>query len=435
MRPIMRTGSDSLGFCVHPSPFLETFARRNGLGGVTRRGWGRPWRGGGAAEVDLDGAPSSTSGGRKARAMPCPSIGREVAAGDLADHLAVDQHGAAVPGRPAALDQQPPQPPATPRSRSASSAARPRNGALLPADHPTQPGLQRRDARAELVAVQRQPGLEPERVARAQPGGREPRRQHRVPERGRRVGRHRHLHAVLTRVAGARHHDRHALPLDLGHAAPTDQRSPSRRRARPGADGPCNAMTARSPVTSDPPMASTTRDVFDAFGITSNRSSPTHQTMMSSSTEPSASSSRCVYCVRPGGDLRQVGGQRACSASNAPAPPPARSRGGSRRRRPRRSGRPGARPACRPGTTAASPSPPNGTIFAPRARWAASSGECPSARSGCAGLRGRGLGDRRPPAGPAPRPPTPAAAPSRASAARAVPARTSRSGGGSPAGR
>jgi hypothetical protein len=47
-------------------------------------------------------------------------------------------------------------------------------------------------------------------------------------------------------------------------------------------------------------MASTTRDVFDAFGITSKRSDETHHTMMSSSTEPSCSWSRWVYCARPG---------------------------------------------------------------------------------------------------------------------------------------
>ena len=42
--------------------------------------------------------------------------------------------------------------------------------ALVEAHHPAEPGLQRRDARPELVAVQRQPGLEPQRVAGAEPG-------------------------------------------------------------------------------------------------------------------------------------------------------------------------------------------------------------------------------------------------------------------------
>jgi hypothetical protein len=46
-------------------------------------------------------------------------------------------------------------------------------------------------------------------------------------------------------------------------------------------------MMARSDVTSTPPMADRTRSVFEAFGMTSKRSSDTHHTMMSSSTDAS----------------------------------------------------------------------------------------------------------------------------------------------------
>ena len=69
--------------------------------------------------------------------------------------------------------------------------------------------------------------------------------------------------------------------------------------SRARASGPCIAMTARSSVTSLPPMAATTSVVFEALGMTSNRSSSTHHTMMSSTTNPS-SSRRWVYWARPG---------------------------------------------------------------------------------------------------------------------------------------
>ncbi len=43
--------------------------------------------------------------------------------------------------------------------------------ALVEAHHPPEPGLKPRDPRAELVAVQRQPRLEAQRVARTEAGG------------------------------------------------------------------------------------------------------------------------------------------------------------------------------------------------------------------------------------------------------------------------
>ena len=56
----------------------------------------------------------------------------------------------------------------TPRSRSAASGAVAPELALAPRHHPAESGLQRRDARAQLVAVQRQARLEAQRVAGAQ---------------------------------------------------------------------------------------------------------------------------------------------------------------------------------------------------------------------------------------------------------------------------
>ena len=51
--------------------------------------------------------------------------------------------------------------------------------------------------------------------------------------------------------------------------------------------GPASRSRPSRSVTSMPPMASTTSVVFEALGITSNRSSSTHHTMMSSTTNPS----------------------------------------------------------------------------------------------------------------------------------------------------
>ena len=119
---------------------------------------------------------------------------------------------------------------ATPRSRSAASGVAAPEVALVPRHHPAQPGLQRGDARAQLVAVQRQAGLEPQRVA-----GPEARRAStpaastRVPHRGGGLGRHGQLDAVLARVAGAGHDARDAEPR-----RPSATRN---RRGRPAASG------------------------------------------------------------------------------------------------------------------------------------------------------------------------------------------------------
>jgi hypothetical protein len=84
--------------------------------------------------------------------------------------------------------------------------------------------------------------------------------------------------------------------------------------------GPWTATTARWSVVSVPPTASRTRDVLDAFGMTSKISSPVHHTITSSSTEPSESSRRWEYWARPGPTLRRSLESERCSRSNAPRP-------------------------------------------------------------------------------------------------------------------
>ena len=73
-------------------------------------------------------------------------------------------------------------------------------------------GLQRSDARAELVAVQRETRLEAEGVAGTEPGGHDPGRGDGLPELGRVAGGHRQLDPVLAGVARARHGEPDALP-------------------------------------------------------------------------------------------------------------------------------------------------------------------------------------------------------------------------------
>ena len=66
-------------------------------------------------------------------------------------------------------------------------------------------------------------------------------------------------------------------------------------------------------------MAATTRLVFDALGMTSKRSSSTHQTMMSSVTDPVASR-RWVYWARPGEIFRRSLLSEYCKWSKASGP-------------------------------------------------------------------------------------------------------------------
>src|SRR5690606_27681344 len=122
-------------------------------------------------------------------------------------------------------------------------------------------------------------------------------------------------------------------------------------------------------------MAASTRAVFEALGMTSKRSSATHQTMMSSTTEASSGSSRWVYCVRPGPILDRSLVSAACSRSNASGP--------VTRTVPRWLTSNTAASVRQARCSASVPvgywigisHPPNGAILAPRARWRLSSGD------------------------------------------------------------
>ena len=87
---------------------------------------------------------------------------------------------------------------------------------LVPTDDPAQAGLQRRDARTQLVAVQRQAGLEPQRVARAQSGRFDAGGEQCVPHVTGGVDGHCDLDAVFAGVARAGDRARGAADVDAG---------------------------------------------------------------------------------------------------------------------------------------------------------------------------------------------------------------------------
>ena len=115
----------------------------------------------------------------------------------------------------------------------------------------------------ELVAVERQAGFEPQRVAGPEPGRLDPGAEHRVPQRRRVPGRHGDLHAVLAGVAGAGDHDADAVPAQATRRGTADLGRPgSTVASRSRAAGPWTARMARVPVTSassPTPRASRTR--------------------------------------------------------------------------------------------------------------------------------------------------------------------------------
>ena len=284
---------------------------------------------GGAADVDRHRRPVDDRRRDEAEGDAVAEHRGEVAARDLADEHRRRRRSRTRRGAAAGPRWRcPTRCRRTPASRSASRASRPAELRLAPRHDPAQTGLQRRDARAELVAVQRQAGLQPQRVAGAEPGRshagaddgvpqrrlrRRPGRRSRHPARPcsrcrRRCSRRRSTSAWATRnrptAAAAGNTGRQPVP---------------RRRALDGEHGP-SSRSSRSP-----PTASRTRSVFEALGITSNTSSTPsgrgcHQTMMSSSTEPSASSSRWVYWARPGPTLPRSLDSVRCSRSRASGP-------------------------------------------------------------------------------------------------------------------
>ena len=111
-------------------------------------------------------SPTSTSGGTKASAMPWPSSGEKLPLRDLSDRLAVAKYRLLGTGRPATFGRQPVKQSRDPALLLGFERRATAEVAFGPADHPTQARLQRRDAGAQLMAVQRQPGLEAQGVAR-----------------------------------------------------------------------------------------------------------------------------------------------------------------------------------------------------------------------------------------------------------------------------
>ena len=115
--------------------------------------------------VDLDGVPPD-GGRQEGQPDAVAQHGREVAAGQGPGRLAVDQHGAAFARRAPALGGDAPQAAAHAPRPLRLQRLLPPEGRLVPAHHPRQTGLERGDAGAELVAVQRQARLQPQRVGR-----------------------------------------------------------------------------------------------------------------------------------------------------------------------------------------------------------------------------------------------------------------------------
>src|SRR5437588_2244806 len=166
-----------------------------------------------APNLDVDPPAGLDVGREEGERDPALEHGREVAARNLAGAGTVDEHRLPLAWRLAAVDEETPQAagdaPLPLRLQRGAAA----EGPLPPADHPAQPGLERGDAGAELVAVQRQPGLQAQRVARAEAGGIDTGVEHGLPEVGCDLGRHRALDAVLARVAGAGRETWVGLPL------------------------------------------------------------------------------------------------------------------------------------------------------------------------------------------------------------------------------
>ena len=93
---------------------------------------------------------------------------------------------------------------------------------LVPADHPTESCLERRDPGAEFVAMERKPCLEAQGVACTEPCWVHTGSSDCVPESRCSTDRHGNLHPVLTGVAGAGNGARNTLPTQFGHPEPAD---------------------------------------------------------------------------------------------------------------------------------------------------------------------------------------------------------------------
>src|SRR5690606_2742290 len=160
-----------------------------------------PGRRPGAADVDDDLVARLDVGPQEGQRDAPAEHRRDVPAGHDPHLLAVEQHRAVGPGRPPALDLEAPEAAADAALALGEEGVVAEGAALAPGDDGLEAGLQRRDAGAELVAVQREPGLEPQRVAGAEPRGGDTGRQDRVPDPGGARDGDGDLDAVLPRVA------------------------------------------------------------------------------------------------------------------------------------------------------------------------------------------------------------------------------------------
>ena len=118
-------------------------------------------------------SPISTSGGTKARAMPWPSSGEKLPLVTTPTGSPSRSTGWSARGGRRPSTDEPPQAAGDARAPSRRPGRHgPGTSPLSQLTTQPEPGLQRGDARAQLVAVQRQAGLEPQGVtgAQARPG-------------------------------------------------------------------------------------------------------------------------------------------------------------------------------------------------------------------------------------------------------------------------
>ena len=204
--------------------------------------------------------------------------------------------------------EQPAQPAPRPGGALRLESGPAKESGLLPqATTQPRPAWSGRDPRAELVAVKRQPGLEPQGVAGAEPRRHRPRGDDGAEELARRLGRHGALDAVLAGVAGAgddadgaTRRSKRATPKCATAAASgaTLATDGAGRGSLDGDDRPVSRrVVAADRVAHRGGVRGVGHDVEGLFVEPPDDESST--------TEPD-SSSRCVYWARPGRDLPEV---------------------------------------------------------------------------------------------------------------------------------
>src|SRR5262249_14248185 len=137
--------------------------------------WPRDGGRGGAAP-DVDGHPGALLDIRpeKGKRDAAFEHGREVSARDLPHGFISRLHRVAGTGDLPAREHEPAQSTADTALAYGEERRATTEVALVETHDPREARLQRRDARPEFVAVQRQPCFEAEGVARAEPGGADP---------------------------------------------------------------------------------------------------------------------------------------------------------------------------------------------------------------------------------------------------------------------